>query len=95
MCVPLSAAKHDTASFDVAISGPSVHESDMLEETARILKPGGRVFLCEPVSATQLKTADSLQRAMKLAGFIEISQVSYTYGHCSEYTHIIMLITDC
>lgn len=70
----LCTSKHDMASFDVAISGPSVHECDVLIEMARVLKPGGRVYLCEPVGAAQQKTADGLQSAMKLAGFINLSQ---------------------
>ena len=74
----MSAAKHDMASFDVAVSGPSVHQSDVLVEIARVLKPGGRVYLCEPVGAGQLKTPEGLQSALKLAGFINVSQVSST-----------------
>ncbi|KAK2191417.1 hypothetical protein NP493_53g10008 [Ridgeia piscesae] len=70
----LCTSKHDMASFDVAISGPSVHQSDVLIEIARVLKPGGRTYLCEPVGAGQLKMPEGLQSALKLAGFINVSQ---------------------
>ena len=90
----LSVAEHNASSFDAAISGPSVHESDILVELARVLKPGGRVYVREAVAATRPRAADSLRSALKLAGFIDISQVSPVYcatrrelvrfQHCSD-----------
>ena len=44
-----------------------------------MLKPGGRVYVREAVAATRPKAGDSLRSAMKLAGFIDISQVSSIY----------------
>lgn len=50
----LSAAAHRESSFDVVLSGvvpgsTAQHSAEVLAEIARILKPGGRVLLKEPV----------------------------------------------
>lgn len=47
-------AAHRESSFDVILSGmvpgsAAQHSVELLAEVARILKPGGRVFLKEPV----------------------------------------------
>lgn len=50
-------AAHKESSFDVILSGvvpgsTSVHSAEVLAEMARILRPGGCLFLKEPVETT-------------------------------------------
>ena len=53
LCFLPIAAAHPSSSFDVAISGllsPStyIHNTDILAEVARILKPSGKFLVREP-----------------------------------------------
>lgn len=71
-------ANHFASSFDMAISGfplPSYneHNNDLLEEIARILKPGGKFYAVE--SITDTKTDNQIESKLKLSGFISIEQV--------------------
>lgn len=52
--LPFFSAAHRESSFDVILSGvvpgsTAQHSAEVLAEIARILKPGGRVLLKEPV----------------------------------------------
>lgn len=81
----LSMSSHTNSSFDVALLGAvspatSVHNSDHLAELLRILKPNGVVVVREPVCKTEngskLKTCEKLISALKISGFVNISEVT-------------------
>uniref|UniRef100_A0A8C4TAS3 Anamorsin n=1 Tax=Erpetoichthys calabaricus TaxID=27687 RepID=A0A8C4TAS3_ERPCA len=62
----LSLASHSSSRYD-----------HVLTEYARVLKPGGKLTLAEPVSITgnKLKTADKISSLLKLSGFMNIEEV--------------------
>nr|XP_014346552.1 PREDICTED: anamorsin [Latimeria chalumnae] len=75
---------HKESSFDVLVSGvlpgsAVVHTSETLEEMARILKPGGKFHLAEPVVTTseniKPRSKSKLSSALKLSGLVEITEV--------------------
>ncbi len=77
-------ANHKASSFGVVLSGyvqpaANVHQRELLFEIARILKPGGKVFLQEPVLLSgehpELRNSSKLESMVKLAGFIKTSKV--------------------
>lgn len=54
MASSVFSAAHKESSFDIVLSGvipgsAVLHSAEILAEMARILRPGGRLFLREPV----------------------------------------------
>ncbi|KJE92529.1 anamorsin [Capsaspora owczarzaki ATCC 30864] len=81
------------SSFDVVLAGvlaPHVewHDSDLLAELARILKPSGCLVLVEPVLETQTRfqhrTTDALPGALRLAGLVEVAEFAPTVPASQE-----------
>ncbi|XP_067408427.1 anamorsin [Emydura macquarii macquarii] len=76
---------HAESSFDVVLSGMvpgsvTLHSAEVLAEIARILKPGGRVLLKEPVAVqtgdnNRIKTAARLPTALMLSGLVEVKEL--------------------
>ncbi|KAK2529987.1 Ciapin1 [Columba guinea] len=76
---------HRESSFDVILSGvvpgsTAQHSAEVLAEIARILKPGGRVLLKEPVvteseNNSRIKTAAKLPTALTLSGLVEVKEL--------------------
>ncbi|XP_078067315.1 anamorsin [Mustelus asterias] len=80
----LRISAHRESSFDLVFSGlapgsATLHSLEILAEIARILKPGGRLYFREPVcvsgDSSKLKTGSQLISVLKLAGFIEITEI--------------------
>ena len=64
------------------------HNSDLLEEVCRVLRPSGTVFIREPIAESSggeghLKTKEQLVSALKLSGFVDISQVRFVHVICN------------
>lgn len=76
---------HKESSFDVILSGvvpgsSMLHTAEILAEMARILRPGGCLFLKEPVETagvdnSKLKTASKLCSALTLSGLVEVKEL--------------------
>uniref|UniRef100_UPI00358FFC22 anamorsin isoform X2 n=1 Tax=Myxine glutinosa TaxID=7769 RepID=UPI00358FFC22 len=75
----LEQSAHKTSSFDVVLTGwapqpVGIHSQTLLAELARVLKPGGRLLLGQPVATSKgegkLKTRRQLRTALTLSGFI-------------------------
>ncbi|KFP61140.1 Anamorsin [Cariama cristata] len=81
----LSQSAHKESSFDVILAGivpgsTAQHSAEVLAEIARILKPGGRVLLKEPVvtesgNDSRIKTAAKLPTALTLSGLVEVKEL--------------------
>ncbi|NXG57525.1 CPIN1 protein, partial [Hemiprocne comata] len=80
----LSQSAHRESSFDVVLSGvvpgsAAQHSAELLAEVARILKPGGRLLLKEPVVTesgnSRIKTAAKLPTALTLSGLVEVKEL--------------------
>ncbi|NXF96963.1 CPIN1 protein, partial [Eubucco bourcierii] len=81
----LCQSSHRESSFDVVLSGlvpgsAAQHSPEVLAEIARILKPGGRVLLKEPVltasaNNSRMKTATKLPTALTLSGLVEVKEL--------------------
>ncbi|XP_069113912.1 anamorsin homolog isoform X2 [Argopecten irradians] len=80
----LAMSSHADSAFDVVVSGllqPSsaLHNTDCLGEICRILKPKGTFFIFEPtvsseITDSKVKTTARLSSALKLSGFVDISE---------------------
>ncbi|XP_075045558.1 anamorsin isoform X2 [Mixophyes fleayi] len=76
---------HTDSRFDIILLGlvpgsVAVHNSDVLAEVARILKPGGTVIIQEPVDLQAahdvlLRSPARLSSALTLAGFTGVTQL--------------------
>ncbi|KAM5298038.1 anamorsin isoform 1-T2 [Glossophaga mutica] len=76
---------HKESSFDVILSGvipgsATLHSAEILAEMARILRPGGCLFLKEPVETAvvnngAVKTASRLCSALTLSGLVEVREL--------------------
>lgn len=69
-------SSHPSSMFDVAISGalaPStyIHNTDILAEVARTLKPNGKLIVREPAGG---RSAEKLISTLKLSGFVKPSE---------------------
>ncbi|NXD27985.1 CPIN1 protein, partial [Spelaeornis formosus] len=81
----LPQSAHRESSFDVILSGmvpgsTAQHSVELLAEVARILKPGGRVLLKEPVvtesgNCGKIKTAAKLFTTLTLSGLVEVKEL--------------------
>ncbi|KAG3266312.1 CIAPIN1 [Ictidomys tridecemlineatus] len=75
----------EKSSFDVILSGVvpgsvTLHSAEVLAEMARILRPGGCLFLKEPVETavdkdSKVKTASKLCSALTLSGLVEVKEL--------------------
>ncbi|XP_003472116.1 anamorsin [Cavia porcellus] len=76
---------HKESSFDIILSGvvpgsTTLHSAEVLAEMARILRPGGCLFLKEPVETavvnnSKMKTASKLCSALTLSGLVEVKEL--------------------
>ncbi|XP_066205978.1 anamorsin [Saccopteryx leptura] len=76
---------HKESSFDMVLSGvipgsATVHSAETLAELARILRPGGCLFLKEPVETavvddSKVRTAPKLCSALTLSGLVEVKEL--------------------
>ncbi|CAL1592408.1 unnamed protein product [Knipowitschia caucasica] len=83
-------SSHKASSFDWVLSytlwEPSFsHNAEELSEMARLLKPGGQLRLQEPLTSSDRvigQTLDKLMAALKLSGFISVTEESVNKRAC-------------
>ena len=77
-------ANHPNSTFDVVVSGilqpsPSSHGPDILGEICRVLKPNGKFYIGEVITATsdegKEQSIAKLNSTLKFSGFINIGAV--------------------
>ncbi|XP_029780359.1 anamorsin [Suricata suricatta] len=77
---------HKESSFDIILSGvipgsTTLHSAEILAEMARILRPGGCLFLKEPVETatvvnnSRVRTTSKLCSALTLSGLVEVKEL--------------------
>uniref|UniRef100_A0A2I3FS14 Cytokine induced apoptosis inhibitor 1 n=1 Tax=Nomascus leucogenys TaxID=61853 RepID=A0A2I3FS14_NOMLE len=78
---------HKESSFDIILSGlvlgsTTLHSGEILAEITRILRPGGCLFLKEPVETavdnnSKVKAASKLCSALTLSGLVEVKELQW------------------